>query len=89
MGYKGTTVQSDADDLTHLHFFTQKTLRQLADQSRFRITRMGGNKFCGECISFLPADQTHQGLQVWDCRLAEVLPTGFTVDLSAFGEKNI
>ena len=26
LGYKGTTIQSDASDLTHIQFFTKKTL---------------------------------------------------------------
>src|ERR1700742_3818429 len=29
-GYKGTTVQSSADDLTHIQFFTRSSLRELA-----------------------------------------------------------
>ena len=89
MGYKGTTVQSDADDLTHLHFFTQRTLRQLADQSRFRITRMGATNFVENVFPFSLLTKRIKVLQVWDCRLAEVLPTGFTGGFVSVWEKNI
>src|SRR4051812_23951872 len=34
-GYKGTTAQTDADDLTHIQFFTKASLEKLAADNKF------------------------------------------------------
>jgi len=88
MGYKGTTVQSDADDLTHLHFFTRKMLKKLAGESKFRIVRFGKTNFVENVFPFSLFTKRIKVLQKWDCQLAELLPIGFTGGFVSVWEKN-
>ena len=88
MGYKGTTIQSDAADLTHLQFFTKKSLEKLAGESQFKITRFGKTNFFGECFSLFTAGQPDPFFAGLDCRVAELLPTSFTGGFVTVWEKN-
>lgn len=78
LGYKGTTVQSDADDLTHIQFFTSKTLHQLAQNNRFKISEFGKTNFIEDVFPFSFFSKRFKFLQKWDCALAEFLPYSFT-----------
>ena len=51
-GYKGTTVQSDADNLTHIQFFTKSGLEQLAGANNFKIVRFGKTNFIEDVFPF-------------------------------------
>jgi 2-polyprenyl-3-methyl-5-hydroxy-6-metoxy-1,4-benzoquinol methylase len=88
MGYKGTTIQSDAADLTHLQFFTKKSLEKLAGESHFRITRFGKTNFVENVFPFSLLANRIRFLQVLDCRVAELLPTSFTGGFVTVWEKN-
>lgn len=77
-GYKGTTVQSDADDLTHIQFFTRKSLGELANTSQFSIERFGKTNFIEDVFPFSLLTKRVLALQKLDCAVAEVLPYGFT-----------
>lgn len=77
-GYKGTTVQSDADDLTHIQFFTRKTLQQLATDNKFSIERFGKTNFVEDVFPFSLLTKRIKTLQKWDCAIAEKLPYRFT-----------
>jgi 2-polyprenyl-3-methyl-5-hydroxy-6-metoxy-1,4-benzoquinol methylase len=87
-GYKGTTVQSDAEDLTHIQFFTRHSLDKLAAGSRFRIVQFGKTNFIEDVfpISFLT--KKIKALQKWDCAVAEWLPYGLTGGFVSVWEKN-
>jgi 2-polyprenyl-3-methyl-5-hydroxy-6-metoxy-1,4-benzoquinol methylase len=78
LGYKGTTVQSDADDLTHIQFFTQKTLSKLAADSRFKIEQFGKTNFVEDVFPFSIVAKRSTTIQKWDCAIAERLPYRFT-----------
>jgi 2-polyprenyl-3-methyl-5-hydroxy-6-metoxy-1,4-benzoquinol methylase len=78
LGYKGTTAQSDADDLTHVQFFTKSTLEQLASANRFRIIRFGKTNFIEDVFPFSFFTKRIKLFQKWDCALAERLPYHFT-----------
>jgi 2-polyprenyl-3-methyl-5-hydroxy-6-metoxy-1,4-benzoquinol methylase len=78
LGYKGTTVQSDADDLTHIQFFTKTTLQQLADGNGFSIQRFGKTNFIEDVFPFSFFAKRIKILQKWDCAVAEILPYQFT-----------
>jgi 2-polyprenyl-3-methyl-5-hydroxy-6-metoxy-1,4-benzoquinol methylase len=78
LGYKGTTVQSDASDLTHIQFFTKKTLEQLADNNCFKIMKFGKTNFIEDVFPFSLLTKRLYFLQKIDCRLAEWLPYNFT-----------
>lgn len=78
LGYKGTTVQSDADDLTHIQFFTKKTLQQLATENNFTIVKFGKTNFIEDVFPFSFFAKRMKFLQKMDCAVAELLPYGFT-----------
>jgi ubiquinone biosynthesis O-methyltransferase len=78
LGYKGTTVQSSADDLTHIQFFTQKTLTKLANDNKFSIEQFGKTNFVEDVFPFSMLTKRVKALQKFDCAVAEVLPYSFT-----------
>ena len=77
-GYKGTTAQSDAEDLTHIQFFTKSSLEKLAAENAFRIIRFGKTNFIEDVFPFSFFAKKIKVLQKWDCALAEQLPYQFT-----------
>jgi len=77
-GYKGTTAQSDADDLTHIQFFTKPSLQALASENEFRIVRFGKTNFIEDVFPFSFFTKKFKILQKWDCAIAEKLPYRFT-----------
>lgn len=78
LGYKGTTVQSSADDLTHIQFFTRNTLRQLAGNNHFTIVEFGKTNFMEEVFPFSFLARRSRFVQKMDCAVAELLPYGCT-----------
>lgn len=78
LGYKGTTVQSDASDLTHIQFFTQKTLGALANDNKFKIVKYGKTNFIEDVFPFSLLTKKLYFLQKFDCKVAEWLPYGCT-----------
>ena len=77
-GYTGTTAQTDADDLTHIQFFTRNSLETLANQNDFRIVRFGKTNFVEDVFPFSLLTKRIKTLQKIDCSIAEVLPYGMT-----------
>lgn len=91
LGYSGTTIQSAADDLTHVHFFTKRTLVELAGSNNFRIVRFGKTNFIDDVFPFSFFSRRIKSLQRLDCALAELLPyqlTGGFVTVWEKTEKN-
>jgi 2-polyprenyl-3-methyl-5-hydroxy-6-metoxy-1,4-benzoquinol methylase len=78
LGYKGTTVQSSAEDLTHIQFFTKKTLEELARQNQFKIVRFGKTNFISDVFPFSFFSNRIKSLQKLDCAVADILPYYFT-----------
>jgi hypothetical protein len=78
LGYKGTTVQSDADDLSHVQFFTVKTLSDLACNAGFKISYWGKSNFIEDVFPLSLLTKRVQKLQKFDCDLAERLPLRLT-----------
>jgi len=74
LGYKGTTIQSDADDLTHVQFFTKKTLSRLAEKSKFQIIKFGVTNFIDDVFPFSLFTKRVKVLQKIDAKVAETLP---------------
>jgi 2-polyprenyl-3-methyl-5-hydroxy-6-metoxy-1,4-benzoquinol methylase len=89
LGYKGTTVQSDADDLTHIQFFTRNSLEQLASDNAFRIVRFGRTNFIEDVFPFSLFTKKIKVLQKWDCALAERLPYQATGGFVSAWEKAV
>jgi 2-polyprenyl-3-methyl-5-hydroxy-6-metoxy-1,4-benzoquinol methylase len=78
LGYSGTTVQSDADDLSHIQFFNRKSLSLLANKTNFSIQYWGKSNFLEDVFPFSLVTKRIRGLQKMDCKLAEQLPLGMT-----------
>jgi 2-polyprenyl-3-methyl-5-hydroxy-6-metoxy-1,4-benzoquinol methylase len=78
MGYQGFTVQSGADDLEHIQFFSKSDLTKLANDNGFQIIRFGSSNFVEDVfpISWF-ANRIHF-LQKVDCAVADVLPHQLT-----------
>ncbi len=74
LGYYGTTVQSDAADLTHIQFFTKKSLAALAKENSFKIQKIGKVNFIENVFPFSFLAKRMQFLQKLDCKVADLLP---------------
>jgi 2-polyprenyl-3-methyl-5-hydroxy-6-metoxy-1,4-benzoquinol methylase len=77
LGYTGTTVQSDADDLTHVQFFTKQSLEELAEENQFRIVKFGVTNFIDDVFPFSMLTKRMRFLQKADAALADRLPYSF------------
>lgn len=78
LGYKGTTVQSSADDLTHIQFFTYASLTRLARSHNFRIQKLTKSNFIEQVFPFSLLYKRINALQRLDCKIADILPKRFT-----------
>lgn len=87
LGYKGTTVQSDADDLTHVQFFSKHSLENLANKTRFKIISFGKTNFIDDVFPFSFFTKKIKILQKWDGAIAEVLPYQLTGSFVTVWEK--
>ncbi len=88
LGYSGTTVQSDASDLTHIQFFTKKAITDLARTNSFKITRFGKTNFVEDVFPFSILSKRISFLQKMDCAIAEILPYSFTGGFVTVWQKN-
>jgi 2-polyprenyl-3-methyl-5-hydroxy-6-metoxy-1,4-benzoquinol methylase len=86
-GYKGTTLQSDADNLTHIQFFTKNSLEELARTNNFKIVRFGKTNFIEDVFPFSFLTKKFKLLQKWDCAVAEQLPYHLTGGFVTVWEK--
>jgi 2-polyprenyl-3-methyl-5-hydroxy-6-metoxy-1,4-benzoquinol methylase len=87
LGYDGKTVQSDADDLGHIQFFTRKALKNLAQQTNFQIVRFGKADFLSEVFPFSMLARRSRALQKLDCKMADALPYAFTCGFYSVWQK--
>lgn len=78
LGYKGTTIQSDADDLMHIQFFTNTSLKKLAAENNFKITRFATTNFIDDVFPFSLLTRKSTTLQKMDGAVADKLPASFT-----------
>ena len=78
LGYQGITEQSDADDLTHIQFFTKGDLKQQLGEKNFEMVAFGKANFLADVFPFSSLANRIYFLQTLDCRLADWLPHHFT-----------
>lgn len=78
LGYSGTTVQSAADNLDHIQFFSKRDLEQLSQAHGFRITGFGKANFVEDVFPFSFLAKRISLLQKIDCKIADMLPYRFT-----------
>ena len=88
LGYKGTTVQSAADNLDHIQFFSKKDLERLSKEHHFKITKFGKANFVEDVFPFSFFAKRIPFLQKIDCKIADMLPTRFTGGFFSVWEKN-
>lgn len=88
LGYQGTTVQSAADNLDHVQFFSRKDLKQLSNENGFHITRYGKANFVEDVFPFSFFARRMVFLQKIDCKVADMLPYGCTGGFFTVWEKN-
>jgi len=74
LGYKGVTIQSSAADLTHIQFFTKKSLLALADKSGFKVVKIGTSNFVEKVFPFSLFAKLIPPLQSFDCWIADIIP---------------
>jgi SAM-dependent methyltransferase len=87
LGYQGTTAQSDAEDLTHIQFFTKRSLEKLAESNHFKIVRFGKTNFVEDVFPFSLLTKRIKTLQKFDCAVSELLPYSFTGGFVTVWEK--
>ena len=88
LGYAGTTVQSAADNLDHIQFFSKNDLEKLSRDHQFKITKFGKANFVEDVFPFSFFAKRLPFLQRMDCKLADFLPTRFTGGFFSVWEKN-
>lgn len=86
-GYQGTTVQSAADNLDHIQFFTRKDLEKLSQNNHFRIIKFGKANFIEDVFPFSILARKITFLQKLDCKIADILPYHFTGGFFTVWEK--
>jgi len=89
LGYTGTTVQSDADDLTHVQFFTRKSLEGLAIRNNFQIIKFGVTNFIDDVFPFSLLTKRILYLQKLDAKLADKLPSKYAGSFVSVWKKNL
>ncbi len=87
LGYHGITIQSAADDLMHIQFFTVKTLFALAASSDFRIDVIKKSNFIEQVFPFSLITRRSLTLQKLDCMVADKLPLRFTSGFMSIWKK--
>jgi 2-polyprenyl-3-methyl-5-hydroxy-6-metoxy-1,4-benzoquinol methylase len=88
LGYSGTTVQSDADDLTHVQFFSKKALYKLAAENNFRIVNFSVTNFIDDVFPFSLVTRRSRALQKLDACVADCLPHQFAGSFVTVWKKN-
>ncbi len=86
-GYSGTTVQSDADNLDHVQFFSKQDLEKLSASHQFKITRFGSANFVEDVFPFSFFAKRLPFLQRVDCAIADRLPVTFSGGFFTVWEK--
>jgi SAM-dependent methyltransferase len=89
LGYTGVTVQSSADDLRHIQFFTYAALKKLAESNGFYISEVRKSNFIEQVFPFSLIIRRSKTLQKADCRVADVLPLAFTSGFMTTWRKKI
>ncbi|MGD1890235.1 MAG: class I SAM-dependent methyltransferase [Cyclobacteriaceae bacterium] len=74
LGYSGTTVQSDADNLDHVQFFSKNDLEQLSKTHQFEITDFKNSNFLEEVFPISIVSRKLMIVQKIDCFVADLLP---------------
>lgn len=88
LGYSGTTIQSDADNLDHIQFFTKTELERLSKDNGFKIERIESSNFIDDIFPISLIASRSRMLQTLDGKVADMLPTSFTGGYLMVWKKN-
>lgn len=88
LGYDGTTVQSDADNLDHVQFFSKEELKKLSTVNNFQIVCFKKSNFIEDVFPFSFLSRKSLAIQKLDCQLADLLPVEFTGGFLTVWEKS-
>jgi SAM-dependent methyltransferase len=78
LGYDGSTIQSEADNLDHIQFFSKKDIYTLAEKSGFKISILAKTNFIDDVFPFSLITRRSTYLQKIDASMADMLPYNFT-----------
>ncbi len=78
LGYKNATVQSSNPDLTHIQFFTKKSLTNLLTKQQFKCRAFKNANFIEKVFPISLITRNNVKLQELDCQLADRIPTALT-----------
>lgn len=78
LGYKHSTMQSSNPDLTHIQFYTRKSLYKMMQTAGFKPMGFGKSDFLDLVFPFSFVANRIKVLQKIDCAVADMLPPGFT-----------
>ncbi len=88
LGYSGTTIQSAADNLDHVQFFTTKQLEKLSADNGFRIDTIKPSNFIDDIFPISLIASRSKFIQKIDSKFADMLPTSFTGGYLMVWKKN-
>jgi 2-polyprenyl-3-methyl-5-hydroxy-6-metoxy-1,4-benzoquinol methylase len=74
LGYSGTTIQSDADNLDHIQFFSKKSLFRLCKDADFIELNFTKSDFMQDIFPISLLSKRIGLLQQLDCNIADILP---------------
>ncbi len=77
LGFSGATVQSDAENLTHVQFFTKKSLCRLIGTNGLKLLSFKSSNFIEGVFPFSLFTRKNVRLQTIDCWIADQLPHQF------------
>ncbi len=87
LGYSGKTIQSSADNLDHIQFFTKKTLYNLAMKNNFSICKFENSNFIEDVFPISLITNRVKWLERLDCKIADSLPHSLTGGFFTLWEK--
>lgn len=88
LGYSGKTVQSDADDLSHIQFFTKSQIQSLAAHNNFTVAVFKNTNFISDVFPYSFFANRVPVLQQIDCKIADQLPYYLTGGFNMVWKKN-
>lgn len=89
LGYNGTTIQSDADELGHVQFFTKKKLSATVEKQGFKLEVFAKADFVTDVFPFSFFIRRSVPLQKMDVKFADKLPFFMTSGFYCIGRKGV
>ncbi|MBI3520561.1 MAG: class I SAM-dependent methyltransferase [Bacteroidetes bacterium] len=74
LGFSGATVQSDAENLTHVQFFTKRSLINLISKNGLKLIQFRPSNFMEGVFPYSLLAKRSNRLQSLDCWMADQLP---------------